>query len=182
MIQLEFFGEADFNQLTAWITDEHLMTNWAGSLFRFPMNERNLAWYVENSNNLETSDVLIYKVIDTITAESVGHISLGSINRSEGTARISRVLVGSNTLRGRGICQGMMKELLKIGFQDLNLHRIGLGVYHFNEAAIRCYEKAGFSKDGVLRDVKKFGDEYWSLVEMSILKYEWDQMQTKTNL
>jgi hypothetical protein len=36
-----------------------------------------------------------------------------------------------------------------------------------------CYEKAGFIKEGLLRDSRKNGDEYWSLWEMSILENEW---------
>lgn len=36
-----------------------------------------------------------------------------------------------------------------------------------------CYEKAGFRKEGLLRDSAKIGDEYWSSREMSILENEW---------
>jgi RimJ/RimL family protein N-acetyltransferase len=179
MIKLEYFTKADFPQLIEWIHDEYIMTNWAGSLFRFPLSDASLDWYLEGSNNPETADVLIYKAVDTVSGVVVGHISLGSINRSEASARISRVLVGNSTLRGRGICQGMINTVLKIGFEDLNLHRIGLGVYDFNHAAIGCYKKAGFSIDGVLRDVKKFDDVYWNLVEMSVLQDEWKDLQEK---
>ncbi len=177
MIRLEYFEKSDFDQLIDWIGDEHLLTNWAGSLFRFPLNERSLDWYIENSNDLEKSDVLIYKVIETTSNTIVGHISLGSINRSEGSARITRVLVGNTTLRGRGICQGMMKAILKIGFEEMGLHRISLGVYDFNVAALKCYEKVGFVRDGLMRDVKKFNGGYWSLVEMSMLEDEWHKSQ-----
>lgn len=173
MIRLEYFERADFEQLIEWIHDEHLMINWAGSLFRFPLNERSLDWYLENSNDLQTSDVLIYKAVDDATGTVVGHISLGSINRGDRSARISRVLVGNTTQRGLGICQGMIGKVIRIGFEELNLHRISLGVYEFNTAAIRCYEKSGFSKDGLMRDVKLVNDQYWSLVEMSILEHEW---------
>jgi RimJ/RimL family protein N-acetyltransferase len=100
------------------------MTNWAGSLFRFPLTEKSLEWYLANSNDVETSDVLIYKAVDLTNSQVVGHVSLGSINRDDGSARISRVLVGSTTNRGRGICQGMMKAVLKIGFDELKLHRM----------------------------------------------------------
>lgn len=177
MIELVYFEKSDFPQLIEWIHNEHLMTNWAGSLFRFPLSEKSLDWYIENSNDLEAAEVLIYKAIDTTTNEIVGHVSLGSINRGDASARISRVLVGNNTQRGRGTCQAMINGVTRIGFDQLNLHRIGLGVYDFNTAAIRCYEKAGFSRDGLLRDVKKFGEEYWSLVEMSLLKPEWERLQ-----
>jgi RimJ/RimL family protein N-acetyltransferase len=39
-------------------------------------------------------------------------------------------------------------------------------------SAIVCYEKVGFKKEGLLRDSRKNGDEYWSLWEMSILENE----------
>ncbi len=67
----------------------------------------------------------------------------------------------------------MMKEILKIAFEDLHLHRVSLGVYDFNAPAIACYEKAGFKKEGLLRDSAKIGDEYWSSWEMSIIENEW---------
>ena len=67
----------------------------------------------------------------------------------------------------------MIKAILKIGFEDLNLHRISLGVYDFNTAAIKCYKSSGFSVDGVSRDVLLHQHEWWSLVEMSILEDEW---------
>jgi RimJ/RimL family protein N-acetyltransferase len=57
------------------------------------------------------------------------------------------------------------------------MHRISLGVYSYNKAAIRCYEKSGFTTEGIMRDVKLFNDEYWSLVEMSILEDEYRSLQ-----
>ncbi len=67
----------------------------------------------------------------------------------------------------------MLWQVLKIGFDELGLHRLSLGVFDFNHAAIRCYEKSGFVKEGLLRDVRKVEGAYWSLIEMSILENEW---------
>lgn len=66
----------------------------------------------------------------------------------------------------------MMRAIVRIGFEELNLHRISLGVFDFNRSAIACYEKAGFRQEDVLRDARRFGDTFWNLVEMSILKPE----------
>ena len=174
MIRLEYFTKEDFQQLINWIHDEHLLTNWAGSLFRFPLTESSLDWYLEDANVLGQSDVFIYKAIDIATEEVVGHISLGGISRKNRSARISRVLVGNTAARGKGYCTAMIKAVLKVGFDELKLHRITLGAYDFNKSAIRCYEKAGFSIEGVNRDVLQYKEgEFWSLVEMSILKHEW---------
>lgn len=174
MVKLEYFGKEDFKQLLEWIPNEHLLMNWAGSLFRYPLTEESLEWYIEDTNEIESSDVFVYKAIDTATGKTVGHISLGGISRKNNSARISRVLVGNDTERGKGYCRGMVNSILKIGFEDLKLHRISLGVYDFNRAAIRCYESCGFVKEGLFRDVLLYEDNtYWSLLEMSILEDEW---------
>jgi len=173
IVSLEYFTKDDFQQLINWIYDEHLLTNWAGSLFSFPLTQKSLDWYIKDTNDLQNSDALVYKAIDTKTGETVGHISLGSISRKNRSARISRVLVGDNAEKGRGICTNMITAVAKIGFEELKLHRISLGVYDFNMPALRCYEKAGFTKEGVQRDILRYNNEYWSLVEMSMLEDEW---------
>jgi RimJ/RimL family protein N-acetyltransferase len=173
MIQLEYFTPADFQQLIDWLDNEQLLKEWSGSLFSFPLTEQSLSWYIQNANDLSNPDVFIYKAVDTETGEVVGHISLGSFSETNKAARITRVLVGNTAARGRGYCQGMVKAILRIGFEELGLHRISLGVYDFNEPAIRCYEKAGMKREGTMRDVVRYKDGYWSLVEMAMLEDEW---------
>lgn len=177
MIRLEPFTPADFNQLIEWINDERLMKEWSGSLFSFPLTEESLAWYLEGANDVTKPEVFVYKAVDSKTNAVIGHISLGGISERDKSGRITRVLVGSAAERGRGVCTKMIKGMLKIGFEELKLHRISLGVYTFNESAIRCYLKSGFQQEGIMRDVVKHGDEYWSLVEMGILEDEWRAMQ-----
>ena len=180
MIKLEYFGREDFKQLMEWMNNEHLITNWAGSLFRFPLTEDSLDWYILETNNLDSSDAFIYKAINTTSGKTVGHISLGGISEKNRAARISRVLVGNTEERGKGVCAGMIKAILKIAFEDMKLHRISLGVYDFNKAAIRCYEKCGFVKEGLMRDVLRYDNEtYWSLLEMSMLEHEWRNLHDK---
>ncbi|SHJ30287.1 Protein N-acetyltransferase, RimJ/RimL family [Hymenobacter daecheongensis DSM 21074] len=179
MIRLEYFTPADFQQLITWVKDEHLLMNWAGAMFSFPLTPGSLAWYVEDTNDLLTSDAFIYKAVDTRTGDVVGHISLGGLSRKNSSARISRVLVGDTHTRGRGIGQAMVTQVLKIGFEQLNLHRIELGVYSFNQAAIRCYQKSGLTIEGTSRDVLRHQGEYWSLVEMSMLAAEWRALHPK---
>ncbi|TCJ12633.1 N-acetyltransferase [Flaviaesturariibacter flavus] len=173
MIRLEYFTRDDFQQLIDWIHNEHLLTNWAGSLFRFPLTKDSLEWYIRDTNDLGESDALVYKVVDTVTDKTVGHVSLGSISRKNRSGRISRVLVGDAAQKGRGLCTAMINALLRIGFEEIGLHRISLGVYDFNHGAIRCYEKCGFVREGVQRDILRYEDHYWSLLEMSILEDEW---------
>ncbi len=172
MIKLEPFVQSDFQQLIDWVDSEELLIQWCGSLFSFPLTMSSLEWYVRDTNVINDSDAFVYKAVDTETGEVVGHISLGGLSWKNRSSRISRVLVSPNVLK-KGICGQMTKAVLKIGFEELGLHRIGLGVYENNKAALNCYLKSGFNIEGVSRDVLWFNNEFLSLVEMAILEDEW---------
>ena len=176
MIRLAYFEKTDFEQLINWISNEELMMNWSGAMFSFPLTHASLSWYLSDVNDIENSSAFIYKAIDTETNEVVGHISLGGVSKKNKSARISRVLVGETANKGKGYCKQMVQAILKIGFEDLKLHRIELGVYDFNTAAISCYKKAGLTIEGTTRDCVLFKDKWWSLVEMSILEEEWSKL------
>ncbi len=172
-IRLEPFTKGDFQQLIAWVNTEELLTNWAGSLFNFPLTEDSMNWYIEETNDFDNSDAFVFKAIDVNTNRTIGHISLGAISRKNRSGRISRVLIGENA-RGKGYCKAMVNALVEIGFTQLNLHKISLGVYDFNTSAIKCYKSCGFIVEGIQRDVLQYKQNvYWSLAEMSILEDEW---------
>lgn len=173
MIKLEYFTEADFQQLIEWVDTEELLIKWSGSLFSFPLTSASLGWYIQNTNVVNESDAFVFKAVDTDTGDTVGHISLGGLSWKNRSSRISRVLVGKNAPQGKGICQQMMKAALKIGFEELGLHRIGLGVYEDNKAALHCYLKCGLKIEGVSRDILWHKGTFQSMVEMGILEDEW---------
>jgi RimJ/RimL family protein N-acetyltransferase len=175
MIELKFFERSNFQQLINWIETPEFLLQWGGPNFSFPLTEQQLENYLKDANK-DNSSVLVYSVIDKETGNVIGHISLGNVDRNNKSARVGKVLVGDKNVRGRGIGQRMMTEILKVAFDELKLHRVSLGVFDFNASAIACYEKAGFIKEGLLRDSRKIGDEYWSLWEMSILDNEWKEI------
>lgn len=172
MIRLAHFQQGDFSQLIEWIHDEELLTKWSGNLFRFPLSHESLAWYIKDTNMKGDSDAFVYKAIDA-AGNTVGHISLGGISWKNKSARVTRVLIGNSAERGKGTCRLIMQAILKIAFEELNLHRVSLGVYNDNTAAARCYHNAGFITEGIQRDILWYKNAWWSMIEMSILEKEW---------
>ena len=55
-----------------------------------------------------------------------------------------------------------MRLALRFAFHELNLHRLQLTVFGYNEAAIRLYERLGFTREGhvprihLLRDGQRY--------------------------
>lgn len=172
MIRLEYFDKQDFDLLISWIDSPEFLMQWAGPTFSYPLDREQLNQYIKGANK-EYSQAYIYKVILTETNETIGHISLNNVDINNRSARIGKVLIGDKSIRGKGVGERMVKAILKIAFNNLSLHKVGLGVFDFNEPAIRSYEKVGFVKEGLIRDVRKVNDAYWSLWEMSMLEDEW---------
>ena len=173
MIVLQPFTEADFSQLIEWIDHERLLKEWCGARFTFPLTAEQLRHHQPKPHPLSQPEALLYRAVDAYTGAPVGHIALDHLNWEERSGRLTRVLVGNPALRGQGYGQAMVQAALAIGFGELGLQRIGLGVYDFNHAAIHCYQRCGFRHIGTLRHVARYGEAYWSSVEMSLRKEEW---------
>ena len=176
-IGLRIFKKENITQLIKWIHSEEELMQWAGPAYSFPFTEMQM---LEELNIAKKEcNKLIYSVLEKEGNIIIGHCQV-LIDKKNNSARLGKILIGNPTFRGKGLGQQIIKELLKIGFVDLKLHRIDLGVFDFNTKAIKTYENSGFKKEGLLRDYRKVGDEYWSLINMSILEKEYHELVETT--
>ena len=176
-VELRKFKEENITQLIKWIHSKEELMQWAGPAYKFPFTgEQMLA---ELNQAEKECNKLIFSVLEKEGNIIIGHCQV-LIDKKNNSARFGKILIGNKTFRGKGLGQQIIKELLKIGFVDLKLHRIDLGVFDFNSNAIMSYEKSGFKKEGLLRDYRKVGDKYWSLLNMSILEKEYHELVETT--
>lgn len=177
-IKLERFSSEDIPKLVAWSPTREFLMQWAGPGYQLETLELQLQKDMEGMS-LENPTYLMFSVKDSETNETVGHIQLLNIDRSNLSARIGKVLVGGTESRGKGLGMQIIDAVLDIAFNELKLHRVDLGVFDFNKAAIACYEKAGFVKEGTFRDYRRINEEYWSLINMSILEDEYREKKNR---
>lgn len=178
LIKLEKFNCNEISKLISWIPNKEFLLQWGGPSYSMSLLEEQLlneikTMSVENSKNIMFSAKLVSN------NQMVGHIQLLGIDRKNMSARIGRVLVGEKEFRGKGIGLQMVNSILDIAFNEMNLHRIDLGVFDFNKSAIACYQKAGFIIEGKLRECRKIDGQYWSLLNMSILEEEYMNIKNK---
>ncbi len=74
---------------------------------------------------------------------------------------------------GKGHGTFATKSILNFAFKHLQLQRVGLEVYSFNDRAIKMYEKIGFIREGRLRNAILSRDGYADIICMSMLKDEY---------
>ncbi len=167
-VVLQPFKRDDFARLIGWIPSAQALVQWAGPSFHFPLDLSQADEYLAPASGPEPTR-RVYRAALQAADEIVGHIDLSNIDPENRVASVCRVLVDP-ARRGRGIGEQMMRQVVRIGFGDLRLHRLELRVFDFNAPAIACYEKVGFVREGLLRDWVRVQDTFWSVLVMSMLE------------
>lgn len=88
-----------------------------------------------------------------------------------------RIAIFHADAREKGMGSWMVKVTRDFAFEQLQLHRLELNVFSFNQRAEKAYLKAGFHREGVLKDAIKDGDSYADDILMAILEEEWRKIK-----
>lgn len=71
--------------------------------------------------------------------------------------------------RGRGVGTALVAAAIEWGREN-GLHKLTLGVFPHNEAAIRLYRKFGFVEEGRrVKQIRRANGDLWDLIEMGLL-------------
>ena len=84
-----------------------------------------------------------------------------------------RIGIYHSAERGHGIGSWATEVTRDFAFEELMLHRLELDVYSFNPRAEKIYLKAGFKREGVLKDAIMDGNKYADDILMALLEDEW---------
>jgi RimJ/RimL family protein N-acetyltransferase len=103
----------------------------------------------------------------------IGTVGLHGLGHKDRKAELG-ISIGAKEEWGKGYGGEAIRILLRHGFETLNLNRIQLRVFEFNARARRCYEKAGFRPEGVLRQDLFRRGRYWDTHLMAVLREEWE--------
>lgn len=108
-----------------------------------------------------------FAITDTITGKYIGGCGIQQVNW---LARVTTVgiMIGDKEYWGKGFGTDAMKVLIKFIFEEMNINKIRLNTFSFNERAIKCYKKCGFEVEGVLKNEIFKGGKYYDKVLMSL--------------
>ncbi|MFD1178977.1 GNAT family N-acetyltransferase [Paenibacillus puldeungensis] len=111
-------------------------------------------------------------IITKDTDQLVGEVVLNDIDPVNRSANIRIGITGGEN-RGKGYGSEALLLMLWHAFEKLHLHRVELGVFAFNKRAVHVYEKLGFNREGVQRDLLFLNQEYHDSILMSMLEHEY---------
>jgi RimJ/RimL family protein N-acetyltransferase len=115
-------------------------------------------------------DEMHVSIINSASRELVGYIILSGIGGEDNALEFRRMVISD---KGKGYGRISTRFIKRYCFEVLKYHRLWLDAYTDNERAIGLYIKEGFTQEGLLRECKKDGDGYRSMVIMSMLENEY---------
>lgn len=104
------------------------------------------------------------------------HTFIGLISLRKGNAKYNVGMIWYKLLPvfwGQGYATEATLEILRIGFEKLNLHRIEAGCAVDNIGSIRVLEKIGMHKEGQKRKVLPLESGWSDTYEYAILDQDW---------
>jgi len=153
----------DVEMLQRWINTGHARDF---ILTRLPMSlEAERDWAANAAVNPNTPCY----VIQTLDGTDIGTTSL----KIEGSRAMLGIAIHEERYWNRGLGTDAVRTLVDGAFRARALVRIELTVLPENARAIRCYERAGFAREGVLRRYIYQNGAYVDVVLMSVLHEEW---------
>lgn len=157
---------ADAPVLFKWINDRKLVL--FNSAYR-PVHERTHREWLQGL--AARQDLVAFAVRTVPGRRLIGTCQLTSISATHRSADL-QIRMGDDRTRGQGLGLAAVRQLVEFGFRDLNLNRIALQVFATNGRAIKTYERAGFTIEGLLREAAFVDGEFIDVVVMSILAGE----------
>jgi RimJ/RimL family protein N-acetyltransferase len=102
----------------------------------------------------------------------IGFVAFDGIDWRNGDTFVA-IGIGDPVYRGKGYGADAMRVMLRYGFEELNLYRVQLNVFSYNERAIKSYLKIGFVAEGCQRGMLLREGQRWDFIYMSVLREEW---------
>ncbi len=122
--------------------------------------------------HIETDgDPLVLVAEDIETGQAVGEFMLRLKSLESRQAEIGWSL--HPDAQGRGFATEASREMLRIGFDELGLHRIVAGCDSRNAASLRVMERLGMRREAEFVDYEYFKGEWASEIVCAMLESEW---------
>ena len=168
-VRLRAYRKEDVPQALAYMNDpevKRLLT--PGIPFLYTLEDE-LKWYDGITALKDTYNFAIETLEDQ---KYIGGCGINSVDWKNSVVVVG-IFIGDKSYWGKGYGTDAMRTLVKFIFEQMNIRKVKLNVYAFNERAVKSYEKCGFVKEGTLRQEIFRDGQYHDEYVMGILRDEY---------
>lgn len=163
-IYLRLMEDCDTDRIIAWRNREDVRRNF---IYREPFTREGHEHWVRTMICPGRAVQMI--IVDKKEDLPLGSVYIRDIDRDHHKAEYG-IFIGEPQARGRGIGTAAARLMLRYCFEEEGLHRVYLRALAGNHQAIGSYEKAGFVKEGCLRDDVCIDGRYYDIVWMAAIR------------
>lgn len=163
----------DLPYIRQWCNDPEIVDN-LSDIFLYPHSMTATEQFL-TAKLEEIGEKSGFVIADRASEIYIGQLDLTNIDWKNRVAGLGIVIAKPHL--GQGYGSEALRLLQRFVFDSLNLNRLELRVHDFNHRARRCYEKCGFQEEGRLRQYHFRNGQYSDMIEMSILKAEYEARQ-----
>jgi len=153
------------------------MENKLGGIKRFVSPEREMKWVQDIIIN-DNQSAIYLAICENGNDSIIGYTSISDIDYRNGTCFWSGIKLSPDT-SGKGYGHQTALLILKYVFEELRMVRCIATGLEEHEVAIKLMEKAGFKKEGLMRNFVYKNGEHKNAWLMSILKEEYNLIKQK---
>jgi diamine N-acetyltransferase len=171
-VRLRRDERSDVLKFAEWLNDPDVVRHLMMNLPISTVNEEQ--WFDNMLKQPREEQPFAIEIRDGDGWRLIGNCGLMDIDWTVRRAEAG-LFIGDKSCWNRGYGTEVMRLLLKVGFETLNLNCIFLRVDEDNLGGIRAYEKAGFVHEGRERQGSYRAGQYHDVLRMSVLRSEWIQ-------
>ncbi len=169
-IRLTALTPNDLPTITYWYQDAEFLRLFDARP-AYPQSEAALAQWLEERH--KATDTFLLAVRLHNNEKLLGYIELDGILWSHQVCGVA-VCIRESAERGKGYGYEAMQLALRFAFHELNLYRVQLTAFSYNEPSIALAEKLGFQREGVYREFLQRDGRRHDMYLFGLLRHEWE--------
>ena len=170
-VHLNAMTKEDANTVQDWLADSQFARLY-DALPAMPPTRDTVVSDIEDANNDKNTYSFAVRLRNAATL--IGKIELDGIIWVHRYSYISIAIAPQYQAQGYGT--EAMLLAIDFAFNELNLHRLFLSVFSYNQPAIALYEKLGFVREGEYREHIRRDGEWHSMCFYGLLHHEWESV------
>ncbi|MDI7246620.1 MAG: GNAT family protein [Bacillota bacterium] len=167
-IVLREFRRDDQEPIQRWVNNENITRYLSFPLF--PQSAEQTAEFPDRQlhrRGAPDEGIFVIALKDDPKLEYIGAVGLHNIDYRNRHCELG-IVIGREDLLGKGIGREAIQLALGFAFNFLNMHKVNLRVFEYNERGRRCYLKCGFREEGRIREQRFYDGRYWDEIIMGM--------------
>ena len=137
----------------------------------YPKTESELSKWMENTDRDRNAFALAIRLL--YSDDMIGYVDIDGIEWTHRCGWLA-IGIGNPAHRRKGYGSEALGLTLRWAFNELNLYRLQLSVFAYNEPALKLYEKLGFKREGAFREYLQRDGQRYDMILFGMLAREWE--------